>query len=162
MTPVPSIQGRRDRVQEVLDYVNIMKDAIKEPDLINLPVFKGRKIVDQYISSVIKEKFVRDFLLLNLVKDDNLRWKFNLDACEQTLYNLYELINVNKDVSFNQPSLMIYGGRSNFFNEEEKSEICNLYPRVVYHCIRDAGHYLHIEKQEEFLKVVSSFLNQDF
>lgn len=96
------------------------------------------------------------------MKDDKLRCKFSLDACEHTLYNLYELINVNKGNPFNQPALIIYGGRSNFFNENEKSEIAKLYTKVVYHRINDAGHYLHIEKQEEFLNVVTRFLNQNF
>ena len=164
MTPVPSIKGRRERVQEVLDYVNIMRDSLATPELINnpgLPLIKSRKIVDKFIATVITEKFIRDFLLLNLVKDGKLRWKFNLDACEATLFNLYELINVNEGDSFDKPTLMIYGGRSDFFNEAEKAEISKLYPRTVFHKFPDAGHYLHIEKQEEFLIVVNRFLNQE-
>ena len=98
------------------------------------------------------------------MKDDStgqFRWKFNLDSCEHTLANLYTITNVNENSSFKKKALMIYGGKSNFFDEKEKPAIDKLYPFTTYHCIPDAGHYLHIEKQEEFIRAVTTFLNQD-
>lgn len=109
----------------------------------------------------MQDKFVRDFLLLNLVKDERgwFVWKFNLNAIRTMLERNYiNLFECNPSQQFTNPALFIYGGKSNYMKESDFGRVRSLFPNCSFTKIEDAGHYLHVQKQSEFLAALNPFL----
>lgn len=101
-----------------------------------------------------QEKLVRDFLIMSLVKDveGKLMWKFNLPALRQLIAGggIRE-VHFNPDEPCHRDAVFIYGQKSDFVRESDRPAILKLFPNSTFHCLPDAGHYLHVEKQAEFL-----------
>ena len=57
------------------------------------------------------------------------------------------------------PSLFVHGGNSSYLLEEDHPKIYRLFPKAQVQTIANAGHWLHAEKPEEFIRCVSSFLD---
>ena len=99
--------------------------------------------------------------MMNLVRDGDgkLKWKFNLHAL-RALVAQGRIREVQFDP--NKPcdctTVFIYGQKSDFVCEGDLPAILKLFPNSTFHCIADAGHYLHVEKQPEFLSVLCSNL----
>ena len=114
-----------------------------------------------FLLSLDQEKLVRDFLLMNLVREDNkFAWKFNLSAIKELVVNglIREIHLPAEGPAFEGETVFIYGGKSDFFTQSDKEEVLTLFPKTVFHCIPDAGHYLHAEKPKEFLNILISCL----
>ena len=108
-----------------------------------------------------QEKFIRDFLLLNLYKDgEQLSWKFNLPTLRQMIVS-GELRRpvANEGSSCERPCIFIYGRKSDFVRDSDLPKILELAPHSTFHGIPDAGHYLHVEKQTEFLRLLLSHID---
>ena len=106
---------------------------------------------------------MRDFLLMSLIKDDTgtrLKWKFNLEAIKDLVCNgsIREIYLPSDSPAFEGETVFIHGGKSDFVKEQDKEDILKLFPKSHFHCIPDAGHYLHVEKQKEFLDILVSYL----
>lgn len=65
-----------------------------------------------YIS---QNKFIVDFFLLSLYKDNDgvFKWKFNTEALK-TFVAQREVDKINSSLQYSGPSLIIYGGKSNY------------------------------------------------
>jgi pimeloyl-ACP methyl ester carboxylesterase len=146
-----------------IQYVNSMQKAIEAPEIKSgsLPLHEARKKVDEDITHVVQDKFIRDFLMMNLVKSESnsqLIWKFNLPAIRDMLAKNYINQLEHQSMQYNGKSLFVYGEHSNYMRESEFGRIKELFPRAKFHKILDAGHYLHVQKQKEFLDVLIPFL----
>lgn len=106
---------------------------------------------------------VRDFLLLNLIRKEDakgelkLTWKFNVKVISEMLRK-NALRQLTIDAKNETQVDFIYGGQSDFLTEQMKPEILQMFPKSTFHCIHDAGHYLHVEKREKFLSILTSLL----
>ncbi|CAO1352826.1 unnamed protein product [Diamesa hyperborea] len=123
-------------------------------------IHQGRKVCDDKLSVIIKEKSLRDFLITNLAKTENgdFRWRINLESLEN---NFDEHIAKFPDCTgkqFQGPTLFIGGSKSDYLKPEDKPKIDKLFPNseLVY---LNAGHWVHAEQPEEFLKLVLNFVN---
>ena len=58
-------------------------------------IHSARKIADEQLQKIISEKSLRDFLITNLIKnnDGSFKWRINLDTLERDVNNI---IQVNK------------------------------------------------------------------
>ena len=56
------------------------------------------------------------------------------------------------------PTLFIRGCKSNYVKDEHFTIIRHRFPNSHFVSISDAGHWLHVEKQEIFLRAVVDFL----
>jgi pimeloyl-ACP methyl ester carboxylesterase len=61
-------------------------------------------------------------------------------------------------VPFGKPALFIRGGKSNYLNAEDEPLICQLFPQAEIKTITEAGHWVHADRLEEFLKLALDFL----
>ncbi|KAI1286111.1 Protein ABHD11 [Halotydeus destructor] len=148
----------------LLQYVNAMQHGIELPDLLNVSTLHAaRKKVGQFISSVVPDQFVRDFLLMNLMKDGNgrLSWKFNLDTLRKVLAKnglneMHHLPGQKVDC----PVLIIYGEKSTFVKASDRKLILDIMPKASLVEVKDASHYLHAEKPAEFVDCVAAFVKE--
>lgn len=126
---------------------------------VDLEKVKSRQDAEEQLSATISEKEVRQFLLKNLIrnKEGGYSWKINLPAIDKSIDKIGEPMDIN--LRFNGPTLFIKGENSNYIRDQDHNLIKKLFPNYFFKEIENAGHWIHAEKPEEFLKVVDDFIN---
>ncbi|MDX9697131.1 MAG: hypothetical protein RBT49_15175, partial [Bacteroidales bacterium] len=56
------------------------------------------------------------------------------------------------------PVLFIKGSESDYILENDQRAITTIYPQAEIKTIQNAGHWVHAEQPDEFLKTVKRFL----
>ena len=124
---------------------------------LNFEVIKTRKKADEQLSQYITDFSTRQFLLKNLywVEKEKLAWRFNLPVIHQ---NIETISNGIKNSSiFSQPTLFIRGSKSNYITPNDYAPIQHTFSNAKIVSI-DTGHWVHAEKPEEFLQILTRFL----
>jgi esterase len=124
---------------------------------IDLTTIKSRQDADKQLAPYVSDAGVRQFLLRNLAKNDNgFYFKCALDYisdCYPQIMKGYE-----GNGCFEQPTLFIKGGNSDYLKPEHQPIIQSLFPKAQAKVISGAGHWLHAEKSTIFNKIVLDFL----
>jgi len=121
----------------------------------------GKQSVDKQLAKRIPDKGLRAFLLTNVVQksEGGFAWRINLGA----LVNNYNSHLVNfphiPDSTYDGPTLFIAGGASDFVTKADEKSIQKIFPKAQFHYVDGAGHWLHSEKPDEFLRETLQFLN---
>lgn len=121
-------------------------------------VISNRIEADVWMQRDITDAAIRQFLLKNLVRDEQgrFRWRFNLEA----LYRHYDEINVaiTSAVPFFKPCLFIRGAKSSYIQPGDTDTIQSLFPNALIQTIPEAGHWVHADKPLELKEMVLYFL----
>lgn len=125
---------------------------------LDLPKYQNRQQIEDALAPEIHDLVLRRFLLKNLGRNSagGFVWKINLRGIAENYSRLRE--PVSAPVPFTRPTLFIRGGKSNYINPEDEPLIRDLFPRSEIQTVPDAGHWLHADQPEEFLKCVLEFL----
>jgi pimeloyl-ACP methyl ester carboxylesterase len=127
---------------------------------IDLHMTKFRKDVDEALKVRIPNVTTRQFILKNLKvrEDGSFEWKLNLEAIFRS-YN-----EVNKDIDsakpFMGPALFIRGAKSRYILDEDLEKIQELFPHSRLVTIPNAGHWVHADQPEAFMRSVRVFLGE--
>ncbi len=131
---------------EIVDY--LLKIDVKN--------CKSRKDVDTKLSNYINDKELRLFLLQNL-KFNNGKYAWSLDLNTIKL-GMRDLRGFPHDIISNASqvdTICIFGGKSPYIKENYKNKFKKLFKNLSFFKIEDAGHWLHVERPEEFIKIIS-------
>ncbi|GAN04494.1 alpha/beta fold family hydrolase [Mucor ambiguus] len=136
------------------NYVTAMK-AIEEANPSKQS--EADKILSQYESNV----GVRMFLLTNLkrMSDGALRFRIPYDILGKSLDNIGGF-HVPENAFYKGETLFIAGGESPYlqpFHEQEK-QIKQLFPNSKLEVVEGAGHWVHAEKPDAVLNLITSFV----
>ena len=125
---------------------------------LDLTAFQTRQQIEDALAVEIPNLVLRRFLLKNLGRAvaGEFFWKLNLRAIAENYPHLREPVSVL--IPFLKPALFIRGGRSNYVNPEDEPLIRALFPQVEFQTIAEAGHWLHADAPEEFLRRLLAFL----
>jgi len=135
------------------------KLLLEELQKINLSGLKNRKELTEYLQN----KFVNYFqlqLILKNIKTENKKfvWKINIDALYNHLNEMRDEIKPTAEMQ-KIKTQFIFGGNSPYFNKEDRIYIKENLPQAEIKIIPGTGHMIHIEKQQDFIKVISFFIN---
>jgi esterase len=122
----------------------------------NLPLdqISNRRQAEEQLSEAIPELSYRQFLLQNLqLEDGRLRWRVNLDIFAQAAPNIVAF--PFSDLTFTGDCLFLMGGDSRYLDESAISRCC---PTAKIQTIENVGHWLHVEKPQEFYQRSLTFL----
>jgi esterase len=134
-------------------HVGILK-AMRNVDLHSVG---SRRDADEQMKHEIPNKAIRAFLLKNLVKSDGgYSWRLNIDAIEASYEKLRGF--PSEGDRFAGPCLFLGGERSDYIGSAERDAISSIFPSAEVQVIEGAGHWLHAEKQDEFVARVRDFL----
>ncbi|XP_076253862.1 sn-1-specific diacylglycerol lipase ABHD11 isoform X1 [Rhynchophorus ferrugineus] len=127
----------------------------------NLPPIQAKALVTNHLVRVMKEKGLMTFVLTNLVQstDGSYTWRFNLRALLENFDGLASFPHLH-NVNFQKPVLFIGGGKSDYIQKSDYPKILKLFPKAQLKYIEGAGHWVHSEKPNEFLKLTLDFLNR--
>ena len=119
----------------------------------------SRKDANEKLSHKITNPGVRQFLLKSLGRDENknFRWKFNLELIYEKYADVLEGIDTSH--GYNGSTLFLYGANSNYINSGDIPEIQEDFSNAVFKEIPGAGHWVHADAPELFMKEVQAFLN---
>ncbi|XP_050353016.1 protein ABHD11-like isoform X1 [Nymphalis io] len=143
------------QIKTIVNLFDAMATVTVKPDV---PMSKARKLVDEHLKSVTLDINIRNYLITNLVYNDNgYTWRFNLPALKN-IFKYASLPDSLKGVQYVGPTLFIGGSLSNFIGKNELPKIQEYFPLAQLTYIEGAGHWVHIQQPEIFHKVVCKFL----
>jgi esterase len=125
---------------------------------IDLSAIGSRKEADNQLAGFVPELGIRQFLLKNLDRDDDgaFVWKINLPVIRDHLENVGAATIPTSEIMV--PTLFIRGIKSDYVTDEDIMEIRNHFADASIESMGNAGHWLHAEQPEAFLKTITGFL----
>lgn len=137
-------------------YQHNFDRIIEALDRLPLASLSNRKQADDFLTEAIPDMGFRQFLLQNLVlRDGQYVWRINLDYCQQSADHIVGFPSVEGVPGFAGDTLFIAGENSTYFRPEA---VPALFPNAAVATIANAGHWLHAEQPERFVKVVEDFV----
>lgn len=127
---------------------------------LDLSHLESRSDAEEWLKPHVPDFAVRQFLLKNLTRDKEhgYQWKMNLPVIHQHYEDI--LGPIESDEPYEGPALFLKGTRSPYIREEDHALICQMFPHARIESIERAGHWLHSEQPEFFLRRVSVFLKE--
>ena len=125
---------------------------------LDLAAFQTRQQIEDALAPEIPSLNLRRFLLKNLGRDERgkLVWKMNLRGVAENYFHLGEVLAAQNH--FDKPALFLRGGKSDYINAADEVEIRRLFPAAKIETVATAGHWLHADAPEEFVRLVLKFL----
>jgi esterase len=146
---------------QALIHLNIMQAFLS----VDISKMKSREDLEAEFANYVTDKQTRLFLLKNAVRtDDGFKWKLNIEGLSNALPRILESIELKKtDFSndINIPTLFIKGEKSDYIIDSDIQEIKRIFPKADLVTIFDAGHWVHAEQPELFLKTIGYFLDEN-
>ncbi len=120
----------------------------------------NRQEIDDVLAKSIPENRIRQFLLKNIKRSKNneYSWSLNIKVIRNELANIMEGLDENQPEITGFPILFIKGGNSDYILDKDKKAIQQIFPYADIKTIPNAGHWLHAEQPEKFLKAVTDFI----
>jgi pimeloyl-ACP methyl ester carboxylesterase len=126
---------------------------------LDLDGLSSRQDADQQLQSAVPEMGVRMFLLKNLGRDkkNSFYWKINLEVIEEQIENVGIALPLEK--MFDEKCLFIRGETSDYILDDDLPEIAIRFPHYQLSTVSGAGHWVHAERPDEFLNILTGYLN---
>jgi esterase len=135
---------------------NAYVDAMRSLDLSQVT---RRSDADALLAEQIADAGVRGFLLQNLISaEGGLAWRVPLQTLADEMPELMGFPSSPAPERYDGPSLFVSGGASDYVLPEHHEKILRLFPNAQFAAIENAGHWVHAEASDEFLRTVSGFL----
>ena len=135
-----------------IDYVHAMQ---KVP----LAMLSHRRDAELSLADTIPDPKVRGFLVTNIMsRPEGLTWIANLDAIEQYFDQILDWPDSLNGRQFSRPTLFLEGEHSTFVGPEHEEVIHHFFPSADRQVIENAGHWVHVENTEAFLRAVRTFV----
>jgi pimeloyl-ACP methyl ester carboxylesterase len=124
--------------------------------------YSSRSAIDKDLKNRIPNDMVRSFLLKNIGRDEQkkLYWKLNIKAISDHLDELMDGFSNADFTTFPEDKevVLVRGDLSSYVQDEDMQQVRHLFPSAQLVTISDAGHWLHAEQTDLFLKTIRYFL----
>ncbi len=133
-------------------------DILDAMSSLDLSLYSSRAQIETALEPRIPDLRVRQFILTNLKRYAGGRyaWKINLDVLREKYGEVTKA--QTSDIPFRGPALFIRGELSPYIRQDDLAEIGRLFPFSTVESIPGAGHWVHADAPEAFLRVVVRFL----
>lgn len=128
---------------------------------LDFPQIHNRAEVDDRLAEKIDDSRIRQFLLKNVEKEKHskhYRWRVNVKVLYDNLDEIVSGVNRrwldDRIPITSYPVIFIRGMKSKYILPEDEPLIREIYPDSKIIDIPDAGHWLHAEQPELFMKAV--------
>jgi len=127
---------------------------------LSIDIFNSRDEVDLQLSKSLKDIRLRQFLLKNLKRNskNEFYWTFNIQSIRNNLYEILLNSSIDKNTEIRTPTLFIKGENSNYIPYEHFEMIKSTFINSNVIVIKNAGHWVHAENQNDFIESVKTFL----
>lgn len=127
---------------------------------LELQSFKSFGEIDAALAPAIPELAVRQFLMKNIARVPNsgFRWRIDIASIGKSYDHLTKAIIPAR--RYDKPACFVRGGRSDYIQDTDLPSIRAIFPRAELATIAGAGHWLHAEATDEFLRVLIAFVTK--
>ncbi len=124
----------------------------------NKEALSGRKEADDFLADYISDLGTRQFLLKNLYwkEKEVLGLRMNLSALVRHIEEVGKPLP--RGYTYDGEVLFLKGGRSDYIKDGDENLIKSAFAKAQLKTIPKAGHWLHAENPQVFLKEVLNFL----
>ncbi|KAG1940618.1 protein ABHD11 [Pimephales promelas] len=135
-------------------YIQAMKEVKIASDI---PRSTARRLAEDQLRKIVKERSVRQFLLTNLEEQNgDYGWRINLEAISNHLEDMMAFPDFK--TTYEGPTLFLGGSSSAYISSEDYPEILRLFPSADIQYIPDASHWIHADKPLDFISSIITFL----
>lgn len=134
-------------------------DVFAALEAFNPAVVADRKEAARLMNEHMPYPSVQLFLLKNLARnpEGGYKWRMNLPAIKENYERLAGPVG-NFGDEYDAPALFIRGGKSDYIQDDDVELIKILFPQAAVETIEGAGHWVHAERPEELMILVSKFI----
>ncbi|XP_030381674.1 protein ABHD11-like [Scaptodrosophila lebanonensis] len=129
----------------------------------NLSLGEGRKLVMNQMKEATAYPDMVDFIMPNLRKKPDtgeFYWACNVHALRDSLPNFEKFKSLISTLPpYSGPTIFICGKNSVFVSDDHWPQILKHFPNAEIQWL-DAGHMVHFEQTELFVRAVADFLNK--
>lgn len=87
------------------------------------------------------------------------KWRVNLPVLEQAFSTQIAVFPDVGSKVYNGPTLFIGGANSDYIQTKDHDMIRKLFPTAEFHYIDGASHWVHADKPNEFVDLLTTFIN---
>lgn len=127
----------------------------------NIPLSRARRIADDQLKTVIPDAALRNFIITNLVQTNTgiYKWRVNIPALRENFQTQIATFPSNlSGLQYHGPTLFLGGELSDYIGKNDLSSIQEFFPLAELRFVEGAGHWVHSQKPDIFLKEVTAFL----
>jgi esterase len=139
-------------------YVQSHSPIIEALGVIHQSEISDRKEADSILARYESDPGVRGFLLQNLLRGEDGKYRLRLNLSAIGAHYFQELMAAPEGDRYDQPTLFIKGENSAYIQNKHRYEIRRLFPQSSVEVISGTGHWLHAEKPREFNQLVEQFM----
>jgi len=145
-----------------VSYKHRFSEVLAGFKAVPLSLIKSRQEADDYLSALLDDRHLRQFLLQNLkYKEGQHYWRLNLEAISRSMAAITAFPKEAYQ-PFKKRVLFIAGGQSDYLTKENQRKTRELFPMASFSTIKSAGHWLHAEQPELFLTLIQPYLDSRF
>jgi esterase len=125
---------------------------------LDLDLLTTRVDAENELSQLIPDAGTRQFLLKNLYRNNEggFSWRFNLPVITEEIDHIGEQLPSGICTT---STLFFHGGKSDYIIQSDYSEILNYFPNAEFQIMQGAGHWLHAENPNEFIRITNWWIN---
>lgn len=133
-------------------------EILKALSTLPLDTLESRNQADAHLAKYISETGLRQFLLKNLYrnKDNSFGLKCNIEVLAESESEIGK--NFESKLKFTKPTLFMKGENSHYISPEDEWTIKHYFPLAHVVEINHAGHWLHAENPDDFLRELLTFI----
>ena len=136
---------------DMLDYITAMQ-------LMDLSGEQRRSELEEELRGEFDDPGVAAFLMTNLERaNGGFQWRINLQAISAGM-SAIGAFPVPNGGSYDGPALFIAGENSAYIRADHHDRISELFPNARTVTIKDAAHWVHVDKPDAFVETVKAFL----
>lgn len=113
-----------------------------------------RQEAKQVLAKHIESEAIQQFMLKSFDPNSVDNFRFNVTA----LWQNYRQIMDWENCYFNNPTLFIRGGLSDYIQPEFSEQILAQFPQATSFTINGSGHWVHSEKPEAVIRAIQRFI----
>ncbi len=127
---------------------------------LDLAAYTARKQIEAALAPEIPDLALRQFLLKNVTRNANgaFEWQLNLPALHENYAKLLAALSVDR--TCDRPALFVRGEKSDYIQSQDEPLIYRLFPQAKIRTLANAGHWLHADVPETFVRIVQEFLRE--
>jgi len=139
-------------------YAPVHEKIIAAQLALDLNSFSTRQEIEDALAPEIPDLVLRRFLLKNLGRNSSggFFWKINLRGISENYLQLGEPVSAS--APFKKPTMFIRSGKSDYINPEDELRVRELFPQSEIQTIAGAGHWVHADAPDAFLRLALDFL----
>jgi esterase len=132
-------------------------DVLAGLNAVDTSTLQSRKQGLEILAAYIDDIKVCQFLIKSLYRNTagEFAWRFNLAAIEKQYQNISA---APQGSSYTGPVLVIKGEESAYIQPEHRAAFAKFLPKAQLKVMTGCGHWLHAEKPDLFVRLVSRFL----